>query len=91
MGWARLKNGQLLDAAETAGFDVLLSSDKTIKYEQNMQGRKIGIASMSDNHWPAVEQYGAAIAEAVDAVRQGEVLQVFCGKFVPAKFRRPAL
>ena len=87
MGWAKLKNGQLLNAAEAAGFDVLLSSDKTIKYEQNMTGRKIGVVAMSDNHWPSVGEYGSAIAEAVDVVRPGEVLPVFCGRFLPRKFR----
>ncbi len=70
MGWAKLKNGNLLDAAESAGFDVLLSSDKTIKYEQNMIGRKIGVVAMSDKHWPLVGNYGSAIAEAVKAVKQ---------------------
>ena len=42
-GWAELKNGVLLTAAEIAGFDVLLSGDKTIRHEQNMAGRKIAV------------------------------------------------
>ena len=90
MGWATLKNGQLLDAAEAAGFDVLLSSDKTIRYEQRMIDRHIGIVSMSDNHWPSVGEYGSVIAEAVEAVEPGEVLAVFCGTFVPRKLGKPA-
>ncbi len=51
MGWAHLKNGDLLTAAEQAGFDVLLSGDKTIRHEQNMKGRRIALVYMSDNHW----------------------------------------
>jgi hypothetical protein len=90
MGWAKLKNGQLLDAAEASGFDVLLSSDKTIRYEQNMTGRKIGVVAMSDNHWPSVDEYGAAIVDAVATVQPGEVKPVFCGTFVPRRFRKPA-
>lgn len=62
MGWSRTKDGLLLDAAEQAGFDVLLSGDQTIKYEQNMSGRKIGVISMSDNRWPIVKGYVQAIA-----------------------------
>ena len=91
MGWSTLKNGQLLDSAEAAGFDVLLSSDKTIRYEQNMAGRKIGVVSRSDNHWPSVGEYGSDIARAVDDVQPGEVLPVFCGKFVPRKFQKPSV
>lgn len=67
---------------------MFLSSDKTIKYEQNMAGRKIGIVSMSDNHWPTVGEYGESIAAAVGEVKPGEVLPVFCGRFVPTKSRK---
>ena len=91
LGWAKFQNGQLLHAAEREGFDVLLSGDQTIKYEQSMAGRKIAVVSMSDNHWPIVKDYVAAIVEAVEAVNPGEVKTVFCGKFVPIKHRKPRL
>ena len=42
-GFAGLKNGDLLDAAESAGFDVLLTVDQGLPYEQNFSGRKIAI------------------------------------------------
>jgi hypothetical protein len=44
MGWAKLNNGELLDVAEAAGFEVLLSGDKTMRHEQQMAGRKIALA-----------------------------------------------
>jgi hypothetical protein len=65
MGWAKFQNGQLLRAAEREGFDVLLSGDQTIKYEQSMAGRTIAVASMSDNHRRIVKDYVAAIVETV--------------------------
>jgi hypothetical protein len=43
-GWATLKNGDLLTAAEDAGFQVLVTSDKSIRYQQNLEGRKIAAA-----------------------------------------------
>jgi hypothetical protein len=89
MGWAKFQNGQLLSAAEREGFDVLLSGDQTIKYEQSMAGRKIAVVSMSDNDWPIVKDYVAAIVEAVEAVNPGEIKTVFCGRFVPLKLRKP--
>jgi hypothetical protein len=76
MGWSRLKNGMLLTAAEQAGFNVLLSSDKTMKYEQNMSGRKIGVVSMSDNQWGLVKPLVADIDRAVHVVKPGEFLPV---------------
>lgn len=87
MGWSRTKNGRLLDAAEQAGFDVVLSGDQTIRYEQNMLHRQIGIVSMSDNHWPIVKNYVSAIAEAIEQVRPGEVRTVYCGAFTTRRSR----
>lgn len=88
LGWAKLKNGELLTTAEQAGFDVLLSGDQTIRHEQNMDSRKIALVYMSDNHWPIVKAYTLAIVQAVEQVQPGEVRPVYCGTFVPWKFRK---
>jgi len=42
-GFGGLKNGELLAAAEAAGFDVLLTVDRGFQYEQNLRGRKIAV------------------------------------------------
>ncbi len=42
-GWDTLRNGELLDAAEAAGFDVFLTTDRNIMHQQNLTGRKIAI------------------------------------------------
>jgi hypothetical protein len=89
LGWAELKNGMLLTAGENAGFDVLLSGDKTIPYEQNMTGRKIAVICMSDNHWPIVKDYVPAILQAIEQIPPGNVVKVYCGRFVARRFQRP--
>ena len=43
-GWDKLRNGDLLTAAEEAGFDILLTTDKNMRYQQNLVGRRIGFA-----------------------------------------------
>jgi hypothetical protein len=68
-----------------AGFDVLLSGDKTIQHEQNMAGRKIALVYMSDNHWPVVKDHVAAIVDAIDTALPGTVRAVDCGAFAPQK------
>lgn len=88
MGWARLADGELLDAAEKAGFDVLLTGDKTIRREQNMKGRKIALLYMSDNHWPIVKDHVPAIEQAIEKAQPGEVKPVYCGIFIARKFRQ---
>jgi hypothetical protein len=54
-GWDRLRNGELLDAAEAAGFEVLLTTDHNIRYQQNLSGRKIAIVGTAPpvaGGWP---------------------------------------
>jgi len=89
LGWAELKNGNLLAACEDAAFDVLLSGDKTIRYVQNIASRKIALVCMSDNHWPIVKNYIPAILEAIGHAKPGEVSAVYCGTFVPRRFQTP--
>jgi hypothetical protein len=81
-GFAGYKNGALLDAAEAAGFDVLITGDRTLHYEQNLSGRKIAIVSLSAVSWPIIEPYVGKIAAAVDSATSGSFTRIECGKFV---------
>ncbi|HEX3684129.1 MAG TPA: hypothetical protein VHU83_16470 [Bryobacteraceae bacterium] len=64
-GWNTLSNGELLAAAEEAGFDVLLTADKNMRYQQNLEGRKIGLVVLSTPQWPVVKLHLEKIAAAV--------------------------
>ena len=89
MGYAGLKNGKLLDTAEAAGFDVLVTGDKTLQYEQNMHGRKIALVSLSAVNWPVVERLVEAIVAAVDVAVPGSFTRVDVGKFSKPRNRPP--
>ncbi|MGH9560185.1 MAG: hypothetical protein ACRD3S_01920, partial [Terracidiphilus sp.] len=54
-GWDRLVNGELLKAAERGGFDVLLTTDNSLAYQQNLKGSKIAIVVISRNRWRMVQ------------------------------------
>ena len=56
-GWDRLTNGELLNEGEAAGFALLLTADKNIRYQQNLTGRKIAIVVLSTPQWPVLRQY----------------------------------
>jgi hypothetical protein len=75
-GWDRLSNGDLLAEAERAGFDVLLTADKNIRYQQNLTGRKIAIVVLSTPQWPVVRLHTEEIAAAVSAAAPGSYLEV---------------
>jgi len=53
-GWGRLKNGELITAAESAGFDILLTTDKNMRFQQNLTGRRIAFVILGNQQWPIV-------------------------------------
>ena len=76
LGWLRLENGALLDAAENAGFDVLATCDQNIRYQQNFSDRKLAVVILSTNHWPTLRPVAARIASVVDFMQRGQVSRV---------------
>jgi hypothetical protein len=76
LGWQGLENGALLDAAEKAGFDMLLTCDQNVRYQQNFSGRKLALVVLSSNHWPTLLRVAARIANAVDFVQTGQIVRV---------------
>lgn len=54
LGWEKLSNGDPLTVAECAGFDILLTTDKNIRYQQNLGGRSIAVVVLSQSRWPVV-------------------------------------
>lgn len=73
-------DGDLLDAAERAGFDLLLTCDQSIRYQQNLTGRKLALLGLSSNHWPTLRRVAARISSAVDFVQAGQIVRVDVGK-----------
>lgn len=76
LGWHALENGALLDAAEEAGFDLLLTCDQNVRYQQNFSNRKLALVILSSNHWPTLMRVAAKIASTIDFVQTGQILNV---------------
>jgi hypothetical protein len=74
--WERISNGELLKLAEDAGFDLLLTTDKNVRYQQNLAGRKISIVVLGNSPWWLVRQHLDAIAGAVTAATSGSYTEV---------------
>ena len=79
LGWQGLENGELLDAAEKAGFDILLTCDQNIRYQQNLTGRKLAVVILSTNHWPSLRQVAERIASMVDFAQRGQLMRIDIG------------
>ena len=74
--WANLTNGELLDSAKEAGYEVLITTDQSMRYQQNLSGRQIGIVVLLHPRWPLVRLCTAEIRAAIYAVQPGEVREV---------------
>ena len=77
-GWEMLENGALLDAAEAEGFEIFVTADKNIRYQQNLAGRRLAIVVLksSSNRLEHLRQYFPAIALALEKIKSGEIVQV---------------
>ena len=75
-GWERLRNGDLLTAAEIAGFDILLTTDKNMRYQQNLTGRKIAVVILGRQQWPEVRPHVQLVIDAVASVKAGSFTEV---------------
>jgi hypothetical protein len=75
-GWDQLKNGELLDAAEKAGFELFLTPDQNIRYQQNLEGRKIAIVVLSSGRWTLVQPHLSQIVQAVNEAVSGSYAEV---------------
>jgi len=81
-GWGGLKNGELLKALERAGFEVFVTGDQGIEYQNSILGRRFGIVALSTNNWPIIRKNLIKISAAVNVAQSGRVAFVDCGKFV---------
>jgi hypothetical protein len=75
-GWEELGNGELLTQAEAAGFEVLVTTDKNLRYQQNLTGRKIAIVVLGQGRWTLIQPHVAQVVAAVNAATPGSFAEV---------------
>ena len=71
LAWSTLKNGELLSAAEKSGYDLLLTTDQKLKYQQNLVRRRISIVVLLSTSWPRIAKQVDAILAAIARATPG--------------------
>jgi hypothetical protein len=69
MGWAEKKNGELLALAEAAGFELLITTDQRLRYQQNMVQRRLAIFVLGRGNWPEILPFVSQIASTVNGIK----------------------
>jgi hypothetical protein len=76
LGWATLKNGELLRSAEEQGFEVLVTTDANLRYQQNLAARRIAVVVLSTTSWPRIRVVLALVVTAVNSASVGSYVEV---------------
>ncbi len=75
-GWHTLTNGELLAVAERDGFDIVLTTDKNLRYQQNPGGRSIAIVVLSSTSWSRIQRAVGEINRAIKVATPGSFQEV---------------
>jgi predicted nuclease of predicted toxin-antitoxin system len=75
MGWGELDNGDLLTAAESE-FDVLVTTDKNLRYQQKLASRRLAVLILPTTSWPQLQAQQGQIVGLVNALRSGDVVEM---------------
>jgi hypothetical protein len=75
MGWTDLDNGALLKAANTR-FDALITTDRNLRYQQNLTGLRLAILVLPTTSWPKIQPHEERVSAAVNALRPGDFVEL---------------
>jgi len=75
-GWSSLQNGALIAAAEHARFEVFVTTDQSLRYQQNLGNRTLAIVVLMSASWPRLQQAIPAVIAAIDSATPGSYREV---------------
>ena len=75
-GWGNLLNGDLLDAAEQEGFEVLITTDQHLRSQLNLGGRRIAIVVLTTTSWPRIQRLQHIVIATIDGIKAGDYLEL---------------
>ncbi len=70
-GWAKVSNGELILLAEASGFEMLITTDQNIGYQQNLKSRKIAIMVLGSGNWNIIKDHTPRIVQTLADVALG--------------------
>lgn len=75
-GWSSLQNGKLLAAAQEAGFEVLVTTDRNLRFQQNLSAQSICVVVLTTTSWPRISRSLSAVVAAIDGSVAGGYVEV---------------
>jgi len=76
LGWSNWRNGELLSAAEDRGFEIFVSTDQNLRYQQNLDARRVGLVILTSTSWPRIKMKIDEIVSAIERLPIGGYIEV---------------
>lgn len=76
MDWSQLTNGELLAAATEAGFEVLVTTDQNLRYQQDLKERTIAVVVLMTTSWPRISKQADKVAASIGGAGSGDYIEV---------------
>ena len=75
-GWQTLTNGELLGHAEAAAYGAIITTDKNLRYQQNLAGRRLAIVVLMTTDWRLMQRHTDRITAAIAGIVPGAYVEV---------------
>jgi hypothetical protein len=72
LGWSRLPNGELLDQAEAAGYEALVTTGQQLRHQQKLEGRRIRVLFLHTTSWPRIRPRADDVRTRLEQMGEGQ-------------------
>jgi predicted nuclease of predicted toxin-antitoxin system len=76
LGWQELENGELIAAAEREAYEILITTDQNLRYEQNLAGRSLAVIVLLSTSWPRIRRHAETILNAIEVTLPGSYHEI---------------
>ena len=75
-GWSNLSNGDLLKSAEDKGYEILVTTDRNLRYQQNLNDRQIAIVVLLSTSWPKIRTQTDKVCGVINEIKLGDYAEI---------------
>jgi hypothetical protein len=75
-GWSNLSNGDLLKSAEDKGYQIFVTTDRNLRYQQNLSDRQIAIVVLLSTSWPKIRMQTEKVCGVINVIKLGDYVEI---------------
>ncbi len=75
-GWSNMSNGELLKSAEDKGYQILVTTDRNLRYQQNLSDRQIAIVVLLSTSWPKIRMQTDKVCGVINVIKLGDYVEI---------------